>query len=153
MDDSIVSRFRKRQNLPMVLQVPWPSKSPEFILEIARFSQEEHDGASFKADGIKKDRKIEAPADGDKEKQQEYTVDVVSSGLYALAPIIWRHLKAWKHTPPEGQQPLEYSPITAKQLFDGLTYWEKVDLGLSYGNVLGEEQKKSESGAATAPGS
>jgi len=145
--------MRERQNLPTTVSVSWPRANPEFIFEIARFSPDEADKARFDADGIRKKRGLETPKDGDPEALKNWFVDAKSTSYYTLAPIVWRHLKGWKHTPPEGHQPVEYSAAEAKKMFDVLEYWEKVEIGMGYSEALEALTKKKENAPPMEPDS
>ncbi len=164
--ESIVKRFRDRKNLPTIVSVSWPKENPEFVFEIARFADEEITGAKFDAEAILKRRGVVPPppaeidavtekaiSDEHDEARIQYTADFLASQFYALAGIVWKHLKGWKHTPPEGTENLEYSQPIAVQLFKGLQYWERVSIGVAYSNALEQLQKKSGSAPSSEPAS
>lgn len=150
--ESAIERFRNRQNTAMVLEVPISPGSTELIFKVKRFAEEEHNAARKDAEavlvklGMLKPGEIidrEHPAFG------RYLVEFCE----VLPKYIKRHIKGWTHNPKDEGKPVDFTPGALEGLISGMSSAELSEMGLSYLNAVGAEEKKKESATSSEPSS
>lgn len=147
---SAIERFRNRQNTAMVLDVPVSPNSGELILKVARFAEAEHNAARKDAEAVLVKLGMlgageiihrEHPAFG------RYLVEFCE----ILPKYIKRHVKGWEHNPSDGGDPVPFSAGALEGMISGMTSGELYELGLSYLNTVGEEEKKKDGSTSSEP--
>lgn len=136
MSESAISRFRKRQNLAMVLSVPWPDSEPIITFQVNRFSQAELTAAGHSAEKILRDRGLRS---SDSEWADEYRF----AFAMALAEHVKRHVKGWEHHAPEGEERLVYNQGNLEGIFREMSALDKMLLGVSYMGAMNPEKNES----------
>lgn len=121
---SIINRFSKRSNTPLVLEFDWPLDTKDFKFRCSRFAQAEHNEAHLDADGQLVRRGIKADSE---DRQQHY----LQAFYYELSKYVKRHVKGWTHNAKEGD-PIEYSQGALEELFNSMTINERTGFGMSY---------------------
>lgn len=140
---SAIARFRKRKNLPMVIDVPWPLENPEFVFKVSRFAQMEIQGAMWKAEAIMTERGWARPDPADKEYLEKYNGEQFALFLSCVVDNIQEHTKGWEHTPTDGEK-IQFSPANLKILFECLGLGERQEIGLVWHQALNAEGKKKD---------
>lgn len=144
---SAIERFRDRQNRAMVLEVPLSAGSKELVLKVARFAEAEHNAARKEAEAALVKLGMLQPGEFISREHPAFG-RYMAEFCEILPKYIKRHVKGWTHLPSDGKEPVEFSQGTLEAVISGMSSGELFDLGLSYLNVAGEEEKKTE--AATS---
>lgn len=145
---SAIERFRNRQNSAMVLNVPIAPGSEELILKVARFAEAEHNAARKDAEAVLAKLGMLQPGEIIHREHSAFARYLVEF-CEVLPKYIKRHVKGWEHKPKDGGEPIAFSSGALEGLISGMNGGELYEFGLSYLNVVGEEEKKKEAGTSS----
>lgn len=135
---NFVQRFREREILPLMMEVPLQVGDDRFVFSIRRFAQEEFNAA-------RKDTQRDARergADPETMSRDDFGY------LFAvnLAKYIVRHIKGWTHSTNNGTAPFLFSEPLLNDLFSEMSESELSGLGFSYlFSLQGLNKKKDDS--------
>ena len=136
---NFIDRFKKRDAVPLEIEVPVPIDNGVFRLKVKRFAQEEINAAVRLAEKDARERGVDVDS-----APKGYAFGM--RGLH-LTKFIQRHISGWEHEPSDGSEPLAYDHKLIDGLFAQMDESELASIGMTYMVMLDMAYKKKENSA------